>query len=89
MEDDTGLWRSAEPGFLYYEVLEIIQSLAKRSNGQIVGMDLVEVAPAYDLSGTTAILAAQLLLNSLGFIFHARKQMREESAAQFVRASIA
>jgi len=68
-------------GFLYYEVLEIIQSLAKRSNGQIVGMDLVEVAPAYDLSGTTAILAAQLLLNSLGFIFHARKQRREKSAA--------
>jgi agmatinase len=30
------------------------------------------VAPAYDPAGVTAILAAQLLLNSLGFIFHAR-----------------
>jgi len=38
-----------------------------------VGMDLVEVAPAYDPTGITAILAAQLLLNSLGFIFHQRQ----------------
>ncbi|HJV24084.1 MAG TPA: agmatinase [Aromatoleum sp.] len=59
-------------GFLYYEVLEIIQALAKRSRGNIVGMDLVEVAPAYDPTGTTSILAAQLLMNSIGFIFHAR-----------------
>ncbi len=61
-------------GFLYYEVLEIIQALAKRSHGNIVGMDLVEVAPAYDPTGTTSILAAQLLMNSIGFIFHARNR---------------
>jgi agmatinase len=61
-------------GFLYYEVLEIIQALARRSGGNIVGMDLVEVAPAYDPSGSTSILAAQLLLNSIGYIFHARQQ---------------
>ena len=60
-------------GFQYYEVLEIIQALANRSKGNIVGIDLVEVAPAYDLTESTSILAAQLLLNSLGFIFHARK----------------
>ncbi len=59
-------------GFQYYEVLEIIQGLAKRSGGRVVGIDLVEVAPAYDLTGITSILAAQLLLNSIGFIFHAR-----------------
>ncbi|NIB38774.1 agmatinase [Pseudomaricurvus alkylphenolicus] len=59
-------------GFLYYEVLEIIQGLAKLSKGNIVGMDLVEVAPAYDPSGVTSILAAQLLMNSIGYIFHAR-----------------
>lgn len=63
-------------GFLYYEVLEIIQALARRSQGRIVGMDLVEVAPVYDPSGITSILAAQLLLNSLGFIFHERAQAR-------------
>jgi agmatinase len=59
-------------GFLYYEVLEILQQVANTHD--IVGIDLVEVAPDYDRDGTTAILAAQVLLNLLGFIFHARKQ---------------
>ncbi len=57
-------------GFLYYDVLELLQGLAHRHD--IVGIDLVEVAPDYDPTGSTAILAAQLLLNLLGFIFHAR-----------------
>ena len=61
-------------GFLYYEVLEIIQALALRSKGNIIGMDLVEVAPPYDPSDVTSILAAQLLMNSIGFIFHARSE---------------
>jgi agmatinase len=34
----------------------------------------VEVAPDYDPTGSTAILAAQLLLNLLGFVFHARAE---------------
>jgi len=55
-------------GFLYYEVLELLQGATKK--GEIVGIDLVEVAPDYDQSGTTAFLAAQLLMNLLGFIFH-------------------
>jgi agmatinase len=59
-------------GFQYYEVLEIIQALAVRCGGNVVGMDLVEVAPPYDPSGITSILAAQLLMNSIGFIFYAR-----------------
>lgn len=57
-------------GFLYYEVIELLQSVAR--NHDIIGMDLVEVAPDYDPTGSTAILAAQVLLNTLGFIFHAR-----------------
>lgn len=57
-------------GFLYYEVLEMLQALAKRH--EVVGIDLVEVAPDYDHSGNTATLSAQILLNFLGFIFHAR-----------------
>jgi len=55
-------------GFLYYEVLEFLEGLCKR--GKIVGIDLCEVAPDYDLSGTTAFLAAQLLLNVLGYMYH-------------------
>lgn len=57
-------------GFLYYEVLELLQQVANAHD--IVGIDLVEVAPDYDHSQSTAILAAQVLLNFLGFIFHAR-----------------
>ncbi|MBD3677120.1 MAG: agmatinase [Rhodobacteraceae bacterium] len=57
-------------GFQYYEVLELIAILAKRQ--KIVGIDLVEVAPDYDHTGTTAILAAQLLLNVIGRILHHR-----------------
>ncbi len=59
-------------GFLYYEVLEMLQALARRH--EVVGIDLVEVAPDYDHTGSTAILAAQVLLNFLGFVFHARAQ---------------
>lgn len=57
-------------GFTYYEGLELLDGLAKR--GDIVGLDLVEVAPDYDLTGSTAILAAQLLLNTIGRILHHR-----------------
>ena len=58
-------------GFLYYDVLEILQGLAQR--GQVAGIDLVEVAPAYDPTDSTQILAAQLLLNFIGFIFNHKK----------------
>jgi agmatinase len=58
-------------GFLYYEVLEILHAAARSHS--VVGIDLVEVAPDYDPTGSTAILAAQVLLNLLGFIFHARR----------------
>ncbi|SLN37304.1 agmatinase [Roseisalinus antarcticus] len=57
-------------GFLYYEGLELIAGLAQR--GTIVGLDLVEVAPDHDPAGTTQILAAQLLLNTIGRIIAAR-----------------
>jgi agmatinase len=58
-------------GFLYYEVLEILQGVARQ--GEVVGMDLVEVAPPYDQSGVTTILAAQLLMNFIGYVFEARR----------------
>ncbi|MDB4191651.1 agmatinase [Amylibacter sp.] len=59
-------------GFLYYDVLELLQNVSK--NNDIIGIDLVEVAPAYDQSDSTSILAAQLLLNFLGFIFQERSK---------------
>ena len=57
-------------GFVYYEVLELIDGLARR--GDIVGIDLVEVAPDYDSTGGTSILAAQLLMNTIGRVLHHR-----------------
>ena len=57
-------------GFLYYEVLEFLDGLSKR--GDIVGVDLVEVAPDHDHTGSTAILAAQVLMNLIGRILHNR-----------------
>jgi len=57
-------------GFLYYEVLEILQGITQQ--GEIVGLDLVEVAPHYDHSEIASFLAAQLLLATLGYMFHNR-----------------
>jgi len=59
-------------GFLYYEVLEILQGLTKK--GSIAGIDLVEVASHYDPTDNTAFLAAQLLMAFLGYIFHAEQE---------------
>jgi len=61
-------------GFLYYEVIDLLKGLAKRSD--IVGIDLVEVAPDYDHSGITAFLAARVLLDFLGYIFHERMKRK-------------
>ncbi|MEO0958673.1 MAG: agmatinase [Pseudomonadota bacterium] len=66
----AGTGTPSHGGFLYYDVLELLQALAR--SHAIAGIDLVEVAPDYDPSGSTQILAAQLLLNLLGFIAHAR-----------------
>ena len=57
-------------GFLYYEVLELLKALCRR--GRVVGMDLVEVAPAYDPAAVTATLAAQLMLNFIGAILRSQ-----------------
>jgi len=66
----AGTGTPSHGGFLYYDVLELLQGLSLRGN--VAGIDLVEVAPAYDPSESTQILAAQILLNFIGFIFHNR-----------------
>ncbi len=68
----AGTGTPSHGGFLYYDVLEILQGIAERND--VVGIDLVEVAPAYDPTESTQILAAQILLNFIGFIFHAKSQ---------------
>ena len=64
----SGTGTPSHGGFYYYEVLEFIDGLTKRGN--VVGLDLVEVAPDYDLTNSTSTLAAQLLMNIIGRILH-------------------
>ena len=67
----AGTGTPSHGGFAYYEMLEFLDGLTKR--GAIIGVDLVEVAPDYDPSGSTTTLAAQLLLNLIGRIHHNRR----------------
>jgi len=54
-------------GFLYYEVAELLQGIAKK--GKVVGMDFVELTPAQDPSGITAILAVRVIYDLIRFVF--------------------
>ena len=47
-------------------------------------MDLVEVAPDYDHTGGTAMLAARIVLDMIGYVFVERKRRAEgrEAAAE-------
>ena len=62
-------------GFLYYEVKDVLRAVVGkigRTGGRVVGMDLVEVAPAYDPGGVTTTLAARIVLDAIGFVNLAR-----------------
>ena len=67
----SGTGTPSHGGFYYYEVLELIDGIIKQ--GSLVGLDLVEVAPDYDLTNSTSTLAAQLLMNTIGRILHHKK----------------
>lgn len=57
---------SPSPGGLSYdEVDEIMELVCKR--GEVVGFDLVEVAPQYDHTEVTQLTAARLILNFMGY----------------------
>ena len=64
----AGTGTPSHGGFYYYEVLELLDAIIQR--GDVIGMDLVEVAPDYDLSFSTSTLAAQLLMNAIGRILY-------------------
>jgi agmatinase len=61
-------------GGLYYdEMIDLLEGVSKL--GEIVGFDLVEVAPQYDdSSGTTCYLAARLISDFIGFITKEREK---------------
>ena len=64
----SGTGTPSHGGFYYYEVLELIDGIIKQ--GSVVGLDLVEVSPDYDVTNSTSTLAAQLLMNTIGRILH-------------------
>ena len=68
----SGTGTPSHGGFNYYEILELLDGIIKQ--GKVVGLDLVEVAPDYDLTNSTATLAAQLLMNTIGRILHNQKK---------------
>ncbi len=66
----SGTGTPSHGGFYYYEILELINGLTKQ--GKIAGLDLVEVAPDYDITNSTSTLAAQLLMNIMGRLLYNR-----------------
>ena len=64
----SGTGTPSHGGFYYYEILELLDGIIKQ--GKVVGLDLVEVAPDYDLTFSTSTLAAQLLMNAIGRILY-------------------
>ncbi len=62
-----GTGTPAVGGLFYQELSEALRLLPSR--GRIVGIDLVEVAPAYDHAEVTSRVAAQLIIDLLGSMF--------------------
>lgn len=57
-----------EPGGLnYLQIKEILSGISEKGN--IVGFDIVEVNPLYDVGDITAQIAARLAIDFLGYIF--------------------
>jgi len=65
-------------GFVYDEVNELLEGIAKR--GQVIGFDVVEVAPPYDPAGMTGQVGARLALDLLSFVLKERELAGEKNS---------
>ena len=64
---------SPSPGGLNYNfVTDVLEGIAKKGN--VIGFDLVEVAPQYDPTGITPRLGAMTMLAFMGFIMKEREK---------------
>lgn len=61
-------------GLLYDEVNELLEGIAKR--GDVIGFDLVEVAPPYDPTGMTGQVAARIMLDLLSYVLKEKENSR-------------
>jgi agmatinase len=57
-------------GLLYWQVLDLLGGLAAKC--RIVGFDLVELMPARDTTGISALTAARLACNAIAAIATSR-----------------
>ena len=57
-------------GLTYLELREALRAIPSR--GRVVGFDVVEVAPPYDVAGNTAGVAAKLVLDLVTAVFSTR-----------------
>ncbi|MEH7335789.1 agmatinase [Neobacillus drentensis] len=64
-------------GFLYDEVNEMLEGIAKR--GKVIGFDLVEVAPPYDPAGMTGQVGARLALDLLSFVLKEKENAKDRN----------
>ncbi|WP_434122293.1 arginase family protein [Salinicoccus roseus] len=58
---------------LYDEVNEFLKAISK--HGDVIGFDLVEVAPQYDPTGMTGQTAARIMLDLLSYVLK-EKEMK-------------
>ncbi len=67
-----------EPGGLQYPLLRELM-LAIGSRCELLGCELVEVSPPYDVGGATALLGVQLLVDLLGAVGASAQTLEEET----------
>jgi agmatinase len=56
-------------GLLHHHMRGLIHGLVRK--GRLIGMDVVEIAPRYDLNDLTTIAAGRLFMNAIGAAAHA------------------
>ncbi len=62
---------SPEPGGLTYRSLQQMTHWNSKNN-RVIGLDIVEVSPMVDHAGMTSLIAAQIAIESLEFIFQGK-----------------
>lgn len=68
----TGTGTPSAGGLDYYEINDLLYGITKM--GDVVGFDLVEVAPQYDHSGYTGIFAARMMIEFMGYILKSKEK---------------
>ena len=64
----TGVGSPMPGGLDYTFVTDLLEGIAKKCN--VIGFDLVEVAPQYDPSNATCRIASLIMLSFMGFIYN-------------------